>query len=77
MFIRLGVVHNIPSLSGPSHMIHKFLEALWKSQRQSVVQEFVSQFCNTDVPSGDLNELKALAQEIKVVHSCMYACMHY
>lgn len=68
MFIRLGVVHNIPSLNGPSHLIHKFLEALWKSQRQSVVQEFMSQLCNTNVPSGDLDELKTLLQEIKVVH---------
>jgi len=78
VFIRLGVVHNIPSLNGPSHVIHKFLEALWKSQHQSVVQEFMSQVCDTSVPSGDLDDLKTLLQEIKVVHAHIHAhaCTH-
>jgi len=53
-------------------MIHKFLEALWKSQRQSVVQEFISQFCDTNVSSEDLDGLKALLQEIKVIHTRTY-----
>ena len=76
MFIRLGVVHNIPSLNSPSHVIHKFLETLWKSQRQSVVQEFVSQFCETNVPVVDLDQLKALAQEIKVTYICTHRQTH-
>jgi len=65
--IRIGVVHNIPSLSGTSHVIHKFFEAMWQSQRQTVVQTFASKLCNLDNPSSiELAELKELTQDIKV-----------
>ena len=65
--IRVGVVHNIPSLSGPSHVIHRFLEAMWHSQRQVVVQAFVLELCRmNDSSLVELAELKTLAQDIKV-----------
>ena len=80
--IRIGVVHNIPSLSGPSHVIHQFLEAMWHSQRQEVVQVFAVELCKlSDSSLVDLAELKALAQDIKVekVHQflcCKWPCIY-
>lgn len=68
--IRIGVVHNIPSLDGPSHVIHKFLEAMWQSQRQTVVQAFTFELCNSSVSSPvELTELKRLVQDIKVYNA--------
>ena len=60
-------MHNIPLLDGPSHVIHKFLEAMWQSQREPVVQSFAFELCNPDGTSPvELAELKTLAKNIKV-----------
>ena len=71
--IRIGVVHNIPSLSGPSHVIHQFLEAMWHSQHQEVVQAFVVELCKpNDSSFVELAELKTLAQDVKVEKSISF-----